>query len=226
MKIQWNSIKKSFVTYILLAINIIVYIYMLIRFKTTENSYVLLTMGANFTPFIIAGEWWRLITASFIHIGFEHILFNGLSLYYLGKDIEWILGPWRFVFIYIAGAIGGNLFSMAFSLNISAGASTGIFALFAAYIILGKLNPRAYSLISRATTYLILLILQFINGFLSSGVDNWGHFGGVVYGALATLVVAFSSENQLKRGRRVLAFIAMVILGIILFLIGKYILLA
>lgn len=222
-----QNLRRPYLTYLILGINVGVYLYMIFKYGTTENSLVLLDMGANFTPFVIdGGQWWRLITAAFIHIGFEHLLFNGLSIYFLGQDVERILGPLKFLFVYLIGAIGGNLFSLAFSINISAGASTGIFALFAAYIVLGRLNPQSGILTSRAASYTLLLVINFINGLFTQGVDNWGHFGGVVFGALATLVVSFSRSYEIKKIYRVGALLVILILAVLLILYAKFILLA
>src|SRR5699024_12759701 len=80
---------RPFMTYIFLGINVAVYVFMLLKYNTTTDIMALLEMGANFSPaVIIFNEWWRLLTAAFIHIGFSHILMNGISLYFLGMDLE------------------------------------------------------------------------------------------------------------------------------------------
>lgn len=211
-----------FMTYIFLAINIAVYIYTLLRYQTTTNSMVLLEVGANFSPAVVlANEWWRLITAAFIHIGFSHLLMNSLTLYFLGMELEFEHGHWVFTVIYLLSAIGGNLFSFAFNINISAGASTAIFGLFASYLVLSYMNPESQLFKQRANTFTLLLVLNFLSGILSTGVDNWGHFGGALFGAIITYGIAKSSYLHSKVERAALAFLIIGIISTILILMGR-----
>src|SRR5699024_3526907 len=101
----------------------------------------LIYFGAKSNPAIVAGEWWRLITPMFLHIGFTHILFNGLIVYFLGSQLEMIIGHFRYFLLYLLSGILGNAASFAFNFSISAGASTAVFGLFASTIVLGKLYP-------------------------------------------------------------------------------------
>lgn len=213
---------KPFMTYIFLGINIAVYIFMLLKYNTTTNAMALLEMGANFSPAIILyDEWWRLITAAFIHIGFSHILMNGITLYFLGIDLEKTHGHVKFIIIYLVSAIGGNLFSFAFNMNVSAGASTAIFGMFTSYLVLAYLNPDSQIYKQRASTFTILLVLNFMNGLFSSGIDNWGHFGGALFGALMTFAIGFGSNQRITKSKRVLAIIAIISISIILIFLGR-----
>lgn len=217
-----QSAYKPYMTYIFLGLNIAVYVYMLLRYNTTTNSMVLLEVGANFTPAVIlANEWWRLITAAFIHIGFQHLLMNCLTLYFLGMELELAHGHLKFAIIYLLSAIGGNLFSFAFNINISAGASTAIFGMFASYLVLSYMHPESQLLKLRANTFTILLVLNFLNGLFSTGVDNWGHFGGAVFGAIITYGIARSSRNESYFKRGLIAFVSLSVLIIILVMIGR-----
>ena len=224
----FNRRKASFqdepiMTYLFLAINIIVYIYMLIRFGTTENTLVLLKMGANFSPFIVqAQEWWRLLTAAFLHIGIQHIVMNGITLYFLGMELEKLMGHWRFTVVYLVAAIGGNIFSFAFSESVSAGASTAIFGMFASIIVLSKMYPHSYALKQRATSYTVLIILNVLTGLTSSGIDNWGHFGGAIYGALITLFAGLSIKSKISSKERLFALVIVAILTVLLVMYGIY----
>lgn len=224
----FNRGKASFqdvavMTYLFLAINIIVYIYMLIRFGTTENTLVLLKMGANFSPLIVqAHEWWRLLTAAFLHIGIQHIVMNGITLYFLGMELEKLMGHWRFTVVFLVAALGGNLFSFAFSDSVSAGASTAIFGMFAAVIVLSKMYPHSYALKQRATSYTVLIILNVLTGLTSSGIDNWGHFGGAIFGALITLVVGLSIKSKTSSKERLFALVIVAILTVLLIMYGIY----
>ena len=194
---------------------------MLLKYGTTQSSSVLIQMGANFPPlFYWEHEWWRLITAAFIHIGAEHIVFNSITLFYLGSDIEQILGHTRFILIYLFAAIGGNLASVALNMSVSAGASTALFGLFASYVILGKLNPNIPLLRARSMTYTILIIFQLVNGLMSQGVDNWGHIGGLIYGGLMTLIIGPTTRSDYRNKQRAIGILISIILSICLYYFG------
>lgn len=217
---QFNS--KPYLTYIFLGICVLVYVYMLLTHGTTMSIPALIATGANVAPLMVfENEWWRLITAAFIHIGFRHLFFNGISIYFIGSELEAVIGHVRFFLVYFVSAVGGNLFSFAFnSGSVSAGASTSIFGLFACYLALAYLNPNSMVLGARASSFTVLLVINFVNGFLSQGVDNWGHFGGVVFGALVTIIIGKSTRTDLSKGFRITALIALFAIAFVLVYIG------
>lgn len=222
-KVYNQSAYKPYMTYIFLALNIGVYVYMLLRYGTTTNTGVLLEVGANSTEVIVLyNQWWRLLTAAFIHIGFQHILMNGLTLYFLGIELEAAHGHVKFAIIYLLSAIGGNFFSFAFNINaVSAGASTAIFGMFASYLVLSYMNPQSRILQLRSRTFTILLVLNFLNGVLTPGIDNWGHLGGAVFGALVTYGIARSSNGESKVTRFLISMGGLLVLTVILLMIGR-----
>lgn len=182
------STRKPFVTYTLLGIQIILFI--MIEFVgSSESSVTLLLFGAKFNPLIAAGEYWRLITPMFLHIGIVHLLINSITLYYLGSMVENIVGHWRYLVIYLASGLMGNLFSYQFSENISAGASTALFGLFAVFLALKNLFPRNRYIQSIGSQYLTLVGINLVFGMMGSGIDIWGHVGGLVGGFLVTMAL-------------------------------------
>lgn len=207
------SNQKPLMTYVFLAISILVFLYMLLVYGTTTDARVLLMMGAKFNYLIIAqGEWWRLITAAFIHIGFSHILFNGISLYFMGLELEPLLGHFKFSLVYLLAALGGNLASFAFNPNnISAGASTSIFGLFASFVALAYIFPQSTWIRQRARNFIVLIALNFINGLLIPDIDNWGHLGGAVFGFLATIVL-LSPKKDARQTHKGLAGLLLLVL--------------
>lgn len=212
---------KPIMTYFFLSLTILVYLLMLLFFGSSMNTRALLSLGAKFNYLIVfEQEWWRLITAAFVHIGFTHLLLNGISIYFMGSELELILGHWKFSLIYLLAAFGGNLFSFAFNpINISAGASTSIFGLFACFIGLSYIFPHSQALKARAANFLVLIILNFANGILSSGTDNWGHFGGAVFGFLATLILC-SPKGESHAKLRLVARGLLLLLTITLLFFG------
>lgn len=207
------------ITYAFFGIQIIIFILMSIDGGTT-NIYNLIRYGANFAPAIVSGQWWRFVTPIFIHIGFTHILMNSITLYYLGTQMEWIYGSLRFFILYILGGIMGNAMSFAFSSAVSAGASTSLFGLFAAAVVLGRLYPYNPGLRNMAQGFLILIIINFFTGFLSAGIDNWGHIGGVIGGALAAYFLSVPSLSPPDKSVRSKAALAYAVLLVVFIYIG------
>jgi membrane associated rhomboid family serine protease len=157
----------------------------------------------------VGGEWWRLITAAFLHGGLLHILFNMYALYLLGPAIERVLGSARFLVLYLVAALGGSAASFAFGspASISVGASGAIFGLMGALLIVGQRFRRD------VTEVLVLLGVNFAIGFVVPSIDWRAHLGGAVAGALAAAVFAYAPKQN-----RVL-WQTLGILGVLLFIV-------
>src|SRR5699024_1845610 len=124
-------------TYILIIINIVVYLLMTIA-GGSENTAILIGFGAKVNQLIVNGQWWRLFTLMFIHIGLLHIVLNMVTLYFIGLQIQDLFGEWRFVLLYLISGLCGIIARFVFSPSISAGASTSIFGLIGAFLMLGE----------------------------------------------------------------------------------------
>ncbi|GEN35534.1 rhomboid family intramembrane serine protease [Aneurinibacillus danicus] len=182
-------------TYLFLIMIIAVFILMELS-GGSQDPRVLLLFGAKFNPLILAGEWWRFITPMFLHIGFMHILFNGVALYSLGALAEQIYGSARFLVIYMLSGISGVVSSFAFSDNISAGASGAIFGLFGAMLYFGTQNKELFFR-TLGTNILVVLGINLAIGFLSPGIiDNYAHLGGLVGGFLASTLVGLPKHRS------------------------------
>lgn len=207
------------VTNVFLVIQLMVYLLMTLM-GGSENPYVLLMFGAKVNGLVAMGEYWRLVTPIFVHIGIAHIVMNSLFLYYLGNEIERILGSWRFLIVYLLSGIMGNVCSFAFSKALSAGASTSLFGLFGAILYLAYKHSYIRSFDYLGKTYGTLIIVNIVFGFLNSGVDNFGHLGGLLGGFLITSVVSFRGDRNTKLTERILAIMIYVIVFIVLFRLG------
>ena len=132
----------------------------------------------------------------FIHIGVFHLLFNLYALYALGPLVEGYYGHVRFLAIYLIAGLFGSLASYAFSPVPSAGASGAIFGLAGAIIVYFVRYRENFGARGRAILQNMLLIIgiNLVFGFTMSGIDNWGHIGGLVGGA----VVAFGLVPRYK----------------------------
>lgn len=220
----WRMRNKNMpiVTWIVLLIVLATFLWSYMQYGTTEDVISLILMGARANyRIILSGEWWRLLTAAFLHIGFQHLLMNSISIYFVGIELEPLLGYWRFAALYLISAIGGNIFSFAFNGDaISAGASTAIFGLFAAFVILAYLYPESTALRQRGSNFLALLLINLLMGISGSGSDNWGHFGGIVYGALATFILGLPRLERTTFIQRLIAVLVLVGLSYYLINLG------
>lgn len=191
---------ESWATYLFLIIQVIVFVLEQLA-GGSENTQVLLYYGAKVNAYVQFGEWWRLITPIFVHIGFMHILFNSLALYYIGINLEQIIGHWRFIVIYMISGVVGNLASFAFGASnaISAGASTSLFGLIGVYIALGYLFKDHYQLRAMGQQFIGLAVLNLVLDLLMSGIDIWGHLGGLVGGVLLTMILIQTYRQPYSR---------------------------
>jgi len=171
-------------TMVLIAINVVVYI-----ITAAQGGGINLPGGKLFSDWALQGlavsngDWWRLVTAMFLHGSMLHLAFNMLALYWLGTIIEQALGTPRFLLVYfvsgLAGSAGALLLSSAFAVTV--GASGAIFGLIGALLILEYLATG--SLMGQA---LILILVNLALTFAVPGISIGGHVGGLAGGIIAT----------------------------------------
>src|SRR5699024_7256918 len=130
MNINFERLSQAKVTSTLMIINIIVFVLMTLN-GGSESIENLIKFEANSKILVAHSKWWRLITTSFIHIGFFHILFNMYFFYSLGPLFERLFGSVNFLIIYLIAGVFGNLLSFAFGrpYTVSAGASTSLYGM-------------------------------------------------------------------------------------------------
>lgn len=159
----------------------------------TETIPVLLRFGANYGPLTQAGEWWRLVGAMFMHIGWMHLAMNMYSLWIVGPILERFMGTLRFLAMYAVAGVGGSLASvMLGSGNISAGASGAVFGVFGATAFLGWRWRDAIPAPLRKQLLGGMVPTILFNLFIGStvaGIDNRAHIGGLVSGVAFTALV-------------------------------------
>ena len=189
-------LKKPIVTYALIYINVIIFLLMHIIGNGSLDSNTLINFGASLDSRVLGGEYYRLITNSFVHIGLPHIMFNMYALYIIGHQIESFLGKSKFLIIYLFSALTGSLLSLAFSSNtISAGASGAIFGLLGALLYFGY-HYRIYLGGVMKSQIIPLVILNLLLGFILSGIDNAGHIGGLIGGVLMTMALGIKDKSS------------------------------
>jgi rhomboid protease GluP len=141
--------------------------------------------GMKINQAILEGEYWRLITPMFLHGPILHLGFNLYALYILGRRIERFFGSFRFLLLFLIAGIAGNLFSFFFTPADSLGSSTAIFGLLAAEGVFIFQHKELFGDRSRIALRQIIQValINLLIG-LSPGIDNWGHLGGLIGGAL------------------------------------------
>ncbi|WP_179824403.1 rhomboid family intramembrane serine protease [Nocardiopsis aegyptia] len=171
---------------------------------------------------VLGGEWYRLVTAAFLHGGIFHLLFNGYATYLLGTQLERWLGHGRFLALWVLGALSGSALTLVVAsyglelsplgglpepvvaqlsvpLNqVSIGASGAVFALFGAVFVLG----RRLSLDLRAVG--ILLAVNLVLTFLIPRISWTAHIGGLIAGLLLGAVFAYAAGSAARATRRTL----------------------
>jgi rhomboid protease GluP len=190
-------IQGYFVTPIILNINILIFILMAIMgvniiLPDTES---LLKWGANFRPSTLDGQWWRLITNCYLHIGIFHLLMNMYALLYIGLLLEPYLGKSRLIAAYILTGLTASTTSLLWHpLIISAGASGAIFGLYGVFLAMLTTN-----LIEKTARKALLTSIAVFVGYnllygLKGGIDNAAHLGGLIGG----LIIGYAFIPSLK----------------------------
>ena len=181
--------KINWVNLCIVAANIVVFLIAEIMGDTKDVMYML-KIGGAYTPYILDGEWYRLVTSMFLHFGVEHLFNNMLLLLFLGDMLEELVGKWKYLLIYFGGGLLGNILSMIVELYsddmaVSAGASGAVFAVIGGIFVVLLKNREKVQDIS-ASRVLFVIVLSIYHGFQSTGVDNVAHIGGALGGILLT----------------------------------------
>lgn len=190
-------IKKPSFTYMLIFINILVFLIMYILGNGSNDIDTLVKFGAMVNRNVITGEYYRLILSMFLHIGIFHLIFNMYALYVVGSQIESYFGKWKFLIIYIGSGIGGNLLSMLFTGDniVSAGASGAIFGLLGAFLYFGY-HYRLYLGTALKTKIIPIILLNLIISASISGINNVAHIGGLISGLFIANAVGLKYKSH------------------------------
>lgn len=191
------SIKKPIITYCIIALCVLAFILMYIFGNGSSDNLTLIKFGANLDILTVGlGEYFRLITCSFLHIGIFHLLFNMYALYVIGSQAESFFGKIKYLIIYLFSAVSASLLSLMFSANvISAGASGAIFGLMGALLYFGY-HYRIYLGNVIKSQIIPIIVINLLFGFLVSGVDNAAHIGGLIGGFLMAMVLGVPEHND------------------------------
>ncbi|NQW16432.1 MAG: rhomboid family intramembrane serine protease [Chloroflexi bacterium] len=190
-------------TFALIGINVVVWLLLEVT-GGSENIENLLRFGAKFGPKIAEGQYWRLFTPMFLHIGFLHLLTNTFGLLIFGRIVERYFGSINFTLIYLLAGVFGNIFSYAIlSAGVGAGASGAVFGIVSAYAAFLYKNRVLAGPMARSSLGGLALIVgaNLLFGFAVAGIDNWAHIGGLVSGFIIAFrlvpTVSFQSREML-----------------------------
>lgn len=186
------SPKKPVVTYTLIIINLLVYFIPILL----GNSDAVITYLGSYGPFVKMGEYYRLITAVFVHANLAHLLFNMYALWIIGMQLESFIGKWRYLVVYLFSAVCGSLLSVVVTPDaLSVGASGAIFGLLGALLYFGY-HYRVYLGTVIKSQIIPLIAINLILGFMVPGIDNAAHIGGLIGGALMMIGVGVKYKSS------------------------------
>lgn len=199
-------------TYFLMAVNIIAWVAMLASGAPINDvGGTVYAHGALYGPLVKDGEWWRVITAGFLHAGIIHIALNMYFLYFLGTIIEPMIGKLRFGLIYAVSLVGGSFGALLLTPNTpTVGASGAVFGLMGAAI----LAMRARGIDPMQSGLGVTLMLNLVITFLIPGISKGGHVGGLVAGGIVGYLLFEIADRRRSSEKPV--FAACVVLGVAL----------
>ncbi|MEO1692660.1 MAG: rhomboid family intramembrane serine protease [Cyanobacteria bacterium J06631_6] len=196
--------KIAYTTYILIGLNLLVY-GLEIKLGGSQNSFALERLGALVPEKVLAGEWWRLIGANFLHYGSFHLATNMLSLFFVGRLIELSLGARYYLTIYLVSGIGSMLTFTLFAFRLGldnaflVGASAAIMGLIGAILAISLqiwLKRRNSVTAKRRLQQIILIvIIQFIFDNIIPQISFHAHLFGFIIGFLISSVLVFVKFN-------------------------------
>jgi len=175
------------VTMVLIAINIVVYVWEVSTGALTTNAGII-QHGALWGPLIDRGEWWRIVTSAFLHGSILHIAFNMFALFQVGTYLEALIGGPEMLLIYAISLVGSGFSVYKFAYNdVTVGASGAIFGIFGALVAIGlSIGPRGRALVWQT---LPIIGINLAIGFSIPNISNAGHIGGLVSGFAAGFVL-------------------------------------
>lgn len=185
---------RSVVVPTLVALNLAVFAWTVVQARSLlDNTDSPLFHAWALVPADVAdGEWWRLVTAGFLHIGPLHIAFNMYALWVLGRDLEIVLGRARFLALYLISLLGGSAAVVLFAdpQQYVAGASGAVFGLMSGLLLVLLRLRRPYGQV------VAVIVLNLVISQVVPGISIAGHVGGLVVGALASCALVFAPERR------------------------------
>jgi rhomboid protease GluP len=192
MNAMSKSSKKYMPTYIIIALNIIFYVYTsILSGNIVEMDYYVIQQYGQYNLFVLNGAYWQLFTSMFVHVSIIHLLGNMFFLLIFGLRAEELFSLKEYLLIYFLSGLTGNLLTLLFGLDmVSAGASGAIFGMFGACIIYSR-RAIGQSIIGALLYSLFLLMIS-----SGPGVNIFAHLGGLLAGLLIGYGIAITRKAK------------------------------
>jgi membrane associated rhomboid family serine protease len=188
------------ITKALVAINVAVYVAELATGGGVNGTgSTIYLKGVLFGPLLEQGEWWRLVTAAFLHYGPIHLLLNMVALYWFGSLLEERIGSGRYLLLYLVSGISGSAGALLWSggfLTPTVGASGAIFGILGAGLVLERQRDYVFG-----GSALGVIVINFVFTFSISGISKGGHIGGLVGGIICALGLTRFGRGHAAYGR-------------------------
>lgn len=184
-------------------------------FLSPSNNSLLVLGSTGTIPLFELNRWWSLISASYLHGSLLHIVFNMIALHQLGPLLIREYGTSRMFAIYTLSGIGGYIISAVFGVRFTIGASAAVCGLIGAALYYGKSRGGAYgnAIYSQIGGWALGI---FLFGFMVPGINNWGHGGGMLAGALMGYLLGYQERSPEKIGHKFLSMACIVCTGLVL----------
>ena len=209
-----------YITYGLIVVNTLVFILMVIDGAGffAENPLVHIKWGSNYAPLTLSGDYWRLVTNTFIHFGIIHLAMNMYCLYIIGAYLEPMLGKIKFISAYLCTGILASLVSLWWHTDPtnSAGASGAIFGMYGLFLALLTTDLIPQAVRKGLLQNIGIFIFYNLAYGMKSGVDNSAHVGGLISGFVFgyLFVINIRAENKGRSANWVIPTMIIITLGI------------
>lgn len=198
------------ISVILLTVAVMAIMRLFLPLSNTAEQAIL--MGAYYKPFVLAGEWWRMITVLMVHGSFAHLFCNCLSLFSLGVILETMGGHLRFLLVFLFSVFGGSLFVfIGDNTSVAVGMSAGIYGLFAWYLhflYVSRLYKNPAMMNSILRTVFINLLINFM-----PGVSWTAHLGGFLFGLVVSSIIVPGFDDTKKKHWAIAGLLFMIATG-------------
>ncbi len=214
------------ITPLLVIVNVAVFLMMWSKgagFGRVAPEFVL-GWGSNFGPAVLDGQWWRLLTGTFLHGGFSHLFFNMLVLFYSGRLAERVYGSARFLLLYLVAGLTGSIATLLwYPVVNSVGASGAVLGVFGGLLaFMGNTNNGVPARVMGEQVIAAMALVGFnlFGGLVSTGVDNAAHAGGLLGGFVMGLLLARPVSKSVRSEPRpvwvaMVAMLALATLGLL-----------
>lgn len=198
---QLGPVRPPMATYVLVALCVAVWL-LTELFGSSTDTLTLVRFGANVPDMVRYGDWWRLVSSVFLHIGMLHLFFNMYACYLFGAFIERLAGRWEaFVVFMVSGVVGSLSSAFLGAHDISAGASGAVFGLLGAATVIALRFRGLPASVRRmyAFNFIFMAAINMAYGFFETRIDNFAHAGGFAAGVVAGFWLSPAGSTDWRR---------------------------